>query len=135
MHRRQFLAAGVGGATLLAGCYRGGSGEEDGPDEAPTETETPTPSPTEKALALAIAGLSEGENGVLIATVEVVNQTDTERTGTVTVTARAGDERQTVTREVTVPAGESRTVDLTFSNLTRDAFADDGGFPKATVTA
>jgi len=130
MDRRQFLAAGVGGAALLAGCYEGSDDDE----EDPTATETATPTPTPTPLALGIAGVSEGTDGALVATVEVVNQSEAERTGTIELTARAGEDRQTVTREVTVPAGETATVALTFSALTREAFSQDGSFPTATVT-
>jgi hypothetical protein len=130
MHRRQFLGAGVGAAALLAGCYEGG-----GDDADPTDTATATSTPTTAALALTIAGVSEGEDGALRATIRVENRAETERTGTVTVTARTGEETQTVTRDVTVSGGQSVSVTLTFSSLTRAAFAEDGGFPRATVSA
>jgi hypothetical protein len=128
MNRRDILrkcgaAVAAGGLGLLAGCSGGGETPDDG-------------SGSEESASLKTTGFDyeEGDSGNLVITVTIENSGEAEGTGHlyVTVTAAATttetkddanenateDDNGTVasrkSREVTVPAGETKTLEIPF---------------------
>lgn len=128
MHRRDTLRkcavlGATGGLSLLAGC----SGGEDG-----SETE-------QSSLSIETFDYREGDSGNFVATVTVKNSGEAEASGKLyldvtaaeptseTETEEDGDDT-TATREsldVTVPAGETKTVSVPF-DLTIEQFERNG---------
>ena len=113
MQRRDILqkcvgVATVGGLAALAGCT-GSDADEGG------------------TAVLERAGLdyAKGESGGLVVTVDVKNVGDAEGKGTLYVTVSAGDDVTRESKSVTVPAGETTTLELAF-DLSYETFEDDG---------
>ena len=129
MHRRGTLRrcavlGATGGLSLLAGCSGGGSEEgEDG----------------ESSLSVETFDYREGDSGNLVVTVTVKNPGDAEASGklyldvtaaestTETETEEDGDDTTAAreSKDVTVPAGETETVEVPFE-FTVEQFERDG---------
>jgi hypothetical protein len=129
MHRRGTLRrcailGATGGLSLLAGCSGGGSEEgEDGGSSLSVET----------------FDYQEGDSGNLVVTVTVKNPGDAEASGklyldvtaaeptTETETGEDGDDTMAAreSKDVTVPAGETETVEVPFE-FTVEQFERDG---------
>ncbi|UIO98951.1 hypothetical protein Hbl1158_10430 [Halobaculum sp. CBA1158] len=126
MNRRGLLGslgrlAALGGAATLAGCTS--PTEPSGPATAPRSPEA-TDSGAD-GLTVADFGDVEGDDGELIVRVTVENPTGERRSGTVVVTATAGDEEDTASADATVDPGSRVEVDVSTS-LSYDAFTRDG---------
>lgn len=120
------LLGTTGGLGLLAGCSAGG-------EESTDESEDSEP------LSKQNFDYEEGEDGNLVITVTIENSGTAEETGYLYVTATVAestrgtetdDDIDTVasreSREVTVPAGETKTVRVPFE-FTYEQFLQKGG--------
>ncbi|WP_277552522.1 hypothetical protein [Halobaculum limi] len=111
----------VGGVTAGAGCTDAASPTGPlTPPRAPEETDT-------SGASLVVRDFVdvEGEEGNLLVRVTVENRSGDRQTGTIVVTATAGDTEETVSEDVTVPGGER--VDVTVAtSLSFEAFSQSG---------
>jgi hypothetical protein len=127
--RRCAVLGATGGLSLLAGCS-GGSGGRGGSDEGDSD---------ESSLSVETFDYEEGDDGSLVVTVSVKNAGDAEASGKLYVTVSAAEptsetettddgDDTTAAREslgVTVPAGETETVEVPFE-FTVEQFERDG---------
>ncbi|WP_135825418.1 hypothetical protein [Halorussus ruber] len=128
--RRCAVLGATGGLALLAGCSGGGGGDggSGGGDES-----------AESSLSVETFNYEEGDDGALVVTVSVTNAGDSSASGKLYVTVSAAEptaktettddgDDTTAAREsldVTVPAGETKTVEVPFE-FTVEQFEQDG---------
>lgn len=132
MDRRDFLrgfstAAGVAIVSATAGC--GGSestptsAPRATPDEAPADTPDAegTTAMTDTPLATAVVAkafdFETADDGHLVVIVPLENRASDRRTRTIVVTVTADGERHEQPTEVTLDAGESRTLEVDFQQV------------------
>ena len=117
--RRRLLAVVI--VVTLAGCTTAaGPTGPTGPPVSPTPTATPA-----TGIVVDSWDVANGSDGRLVVPVTLANQGDADGSRTVILEARVGEETTTVRRDVAVPAGETRTVDIRL-DVTFAAFLDDG---------
>jgi hypothetical protein len=116
---RRLLAVIV--VVAVAGCTTAaGPTGPPGPPASPTPTATPT-----TGIVVESWDVTNGTDGQLVVPVTLVNQGAADGSRTVVLEAQIDGETETVRQEVTVAAGESRTVEIEL-DTTFEAFLDDG---------
>jgi|GEM_PF-1915787 len=117
--RRRLLALFV--VVALAGCTTAaGPTGPSGPPASPTPTATPA-----TGIVVESWNVTNGSDGRLVVPVTLTNQGDGDGSRTVVLEVRVDDETVTVRRDVSVPAGESRAVDIA-PDVGYEAFLNDG---------
>lgn len=117
--RRRLLA--VVFVVALTGCTTAaGPTGPTGPPASPTPTATPA-----TGVVIESWNVTNGSDGGLVVPVTLVNQGDGDGSRTVVLEVRVGEETETVRRDVAVPAGGSRRVEIE-PDVGYEAFLNDG---------
>lgn len=119
MQRRDALQsfgslATTAGLALLAGC----SGSDDRDNRSPVDVES--------------FDYRKGESGALLVVATVVNDGDDSAHATLRIQVEVGETAYRESREVTVPGGESKTLETEFQ-VTFERFIEGGGSIRPTV--
>jgi hypothetical protein len=125
MQRRGLLARLAAlGVAALAGCTEAsGPTGPTGPPASPTPP-TPTDTPT-SGIVVESWDVKNGTDGSLIVPIVLKNTGDRTGSRKVLLDIRAGDESVERTQDVTVPAGETKRIEID-AGVTYKAFLNDG---------